>query len=250
MELQIEKLAARRKKKPSREERSRRDLELWREWDSQGRDPGDLKPLFTQFRGKIRSKSNEWIGRVEIPPVAIQTEFNKQFVHAVKTFKPEKGPLAPWVDRNLLKGNRWLMKHQNFARIVETRSGKKVSQFKAAQAHLDEALGREPTHIEMAENLGWSPKEVATLGTELRKSLVASESMVDPVDIMPSREKEALHNVYYELDPKQQLVYDYTLGAHGKPELRPTQIAQKLGYSNSKVSRIRKDIMRKLKIHL
>ena len=230
--------------------REKKDLALWNQWNDNGRQPEDLKPLFSQFRGKIRSKSKEWVGRVEIPPAAIKAEFNKQFVNAVKTYDPDRGPLGPWVGTNLRKGNRWLMKHQNFARIVETRSGKNVRHYKDAFSHLEEAFGREPTHIELAENLGWAPKEAEALGKELRKSLVASGSVIDPVDVMPSREKEVLHNVYYELAPQEQLVFDYTLGWHGKQELRPTQIAQKMGLNNSKISRIRKKIMDKISDNL
>lgn len=246
MSSEIIKEAAKQDKGSRRE----RDLELWNQWNANGRKQEDLKPLFGQFRGMIRSKANEWLGRSEIPPTAVHAAFNVQFVNAMKTFDPDKGNLNSWVGTNLKQGNRWLMKHQNMARIPETRSGKKVGQFQAVRAHLDEALGREPTHIEMAEHLGWAPKDVSLLDRELRKSHISSGFELDPVDVLPSREKEALHNVYYELDPEEQLVYDYTLGAHGKPELRPTQIAQQLGYSPSKVSRMRNRIMDKLKKHL
>lgn len=247
MEFDLDKFSA---KKPSKQERRQRDLELWNQWDQNGRRKEDMGPLFTQFRGMIHSKSREWTGLTEIPPVAVKAAFNAQFVNAVNSFDPSKGTLHTWVGSNLQGGNRWLKKHQNIARIPETRSGAKIGQFKSTRAHLDEALGREPTTFEMAESLGWSPKEVSLLESELRQSHVRSGFEIDPLDIMPSKEKEAIHNVYYDLDPEEQLVYDYTLGAHGKQELRPTQIADKLGISKSKVSRLRDRIMGKLKNHL
>lgn len=228
-----------------------RDLELWHQWNNNGQKPEDLKPLFTQFRPTIRNQVKQWSNRVEVPPVAIQAEFNKQFVKALQTYDPGFGrPLNNWVTDVLRKGNRWVGTYQNIARIPETRSHGTVREFKTAKAQLDTELGREPTHIEIAEHLGWSPKQAETLDRELRKAHVAEGFEIDPVDVMPSVEKEALHNVFYELTPEEQLVYDYTIGAHGKPELRPMQIAQQLGYSGSKVSRLRNSITAKLKKHL
>lgn len=231
--------------------RKQKDIQLWQQWNEKGRQPEDLSPLFTQFRGTIRSKVNQWVNRVEVPPAAIHAEFNKQFIRALETYDPNKGAaLNSWVTKILDKGHRWVTTYQNIARIPETRSGKKIREFKTAKSHLDEYLGREPTHIEIAEHLGWSPKEAATLDKELRKSHISSQFEIDPVDVMPSREKQALHDVFYELTPEEQLVYDYTIGAHGKPELKPMQIAQTLGYSPSKVTRIRNSIMSKLEKHL
>lgn len=236
-------------KGPTKEERRRMDVDLWSQWKTGGKRKDDLKPLFTQFRGTIRSQVNQWSGRVEVPPTAIQAEFNKQFVNALNTYDPNKGAnLNTWVTKNLTKGNRWVKNRQNIARIVETRAGKKVRQFQAAHSHLDDAYGREPTTIELADNLGWSAKEVGTLQKELRKSHVASQFEIDPVDVMPSKEKEALHTVRYggELSPEEEHVFDYTLGWNGKPELGTVQAAKKLGYSPSKVSRLKKSITGKI----
>lgn len=246
----LNKEAARRS---SKEERRQLDLELWQRWKAGGQKPDDLKPLFTQFRGTIRSQVNQWAGRVEVPPVAIQAEFNKQFVRALDTYDPTKGAnLNTWVNTNLNKGGRWVKNRQNLARIVETRAGRKIGQYQATYAHLDEAYGREPTTTELAENLGWSPKEVATLQKEMRKSHVASQFEIDPVDVMPSREKEALHTVRYgnELSPEEQLVFDYTLGWNGKPELGTVAAARQLGFSPTKVSNLKKSITKKISRYL
>jgi hypothetical protein len=245
LDHQLDKEAARRKQfgmSAEKQDLVQKDLDLWNKWNSGGRKQDDLRPLFTQFRGMIRSKTNEWKDRVEVPPVAIQAEVNKNFIRAMKTFNPDKGKLNSWVGTHLLKSNRWIGAHQNLGRIIENRSGKKVRQLHSAHAYLDESLGREPSHTELAEHLGWAPKTVETLQKELRKSQVASAFEVDPVDVMPSREREAMHMVYPTLSPGEQLVFDYTLGWHGKPELKPMQIADKLGYSGAKLSRIRKKI--------
>lgn len=235
----VEKLSA---SKPDRVALRRQDLELWKKWDSGGKKPDDLRPLLNNFRGMIRSHSNKYTGNVELPPAAIQAEFTDQFVNALNTYNPNKGAaLGTWVNTNLQKGKRYITKYQNPARIGEQRVYK-IGQYQGAIAQLDSQFGREPTHFEVAEHLGWAPKEVERMGTEIRKSYVASAGEMDPSTIMPSKEKEALDLVRYDLSPHEFAVYEYTLGIGGKPQLKPKQIALKLGFSPSKVTRLRQSV--------
>jgi len=205
-----------------------------------------MRPLLSNFRPLIRSKSNQFAGRVEIPPASVHAEFNKQFVRAVKTYDPNKGAaLGTWVSTNLRKGQRWITAHQNIARIGEQRVYK-VGRFNAAKSRLDEELGREPTTLELAEDLGMSEREVGTLRTEIRQANISSGFELDPVEILPSKEKEALRFVNYELTPEERLVKEYLLGENGRPELKQGQIAKKMGVSPSKVTRLKQSIAKKL----
>jgi DNA-binding MarR family transcriptional regulator len=65
---------------------------------------------------------------------------------------------------------------------------------------------------------------------------------------MPSRDAEKLKLVRYEfLDDQKMLdVYDYTLGTYNKPQLKPSEIAKKLGVSPSTVTRMRQTIAKKI----
>ena len=79
--------------------------------------------------------------------------------------------------------------------------------------------------------------------TELRKDLLASEfdyrpETGDPTFLMPSRDREIIQLIKYELTPREQLVLEYKLGMGGKPRLGTAEIAKKLGVSSPTVSRV------------
>jgi DNA-directed RNA polymerase specialized sigma subunit len=240
-EQALDKLSAR-----GRSARRQRDLELWEQWKQKGEKPDELRPLLGSFRGMIRSYSNKYAGNVELPPAAVHAEFTRQAVNAFRTYNPDKGTaLGSWVGTNLQKGRRFVATYQNTARIGEHRIYK-IGQFQNAVASLDDQLGREPTTEEISEVLAWSPKEVTRMGSEIRKSRIDSAFEGDPTSIMPSREAEVLKYVRHQLSPEEKLVYEYTIGEGGKPQLRPGQIAQKLKMSPAKVTRLRDSIYRKM----
>lgn len=223
-----------------------KDLQLWHQWKQGGENPEDMKPLLDSFRGLIRSRSNKFAGNVELPPAAIHAEFTRQAVAAFKTYDPSRGAaLGSWVGTNLQKGNRFIATYQNTARIGEHRHYK-VGQYQNAYATLDDQLGREPTNQELSEHLGWHPKEVTRMGAEIRKSHIETAFEGDPTSVFPSREAEVLKLVKYQLGPEEQLVYEYTIGEGGKPQLKPGEIAKQLKMSPSKVTRIRANIYQKM----
>ena len=55
-------------------------------------------------------------------------------------------------------------------------------------------------------------------------------------------EQAALRRVYFDLDSDERLVYEYTLGQHGKQKLKAGAIAREMGKSPAWVSRKRKKI--------
>jgi DNA-directed RNA polymerase specialized sigma subunit len=112
-------------------------------------------------------------------------------------------------------------------------------------------LGREPTTNELADHLKWSEKEVMRVGADQsQKDLIETAFEGDPTAILPSRTAEVMRLVKYELTPEETLVYEYTLGVGGKPQLAPGQIAKTLGMSPSKVTNIRTKIYDKAKRYL
>jgi len=231
-------------------DRNRRDLELLDQWKQGGEKPDDLRPLLGNFRGLIRSQSRQWESNVELPPAAVRAEFTKQAVQAFRTYQPDKGAtLGSWVGTNMKKAQRYVTTYQNTARIGEHRVYK-IGQYQTAKASLDDQLGREPTTEELADHLKWSPREVGRMNAEIRKAHIESAFEGSPMNLMPSREAEVLRLVKYDLSPEERLVYEYTVGDGGKPQLKPGQIATRLNMSPAKVTRVREAIYQKMKGHL
>lgn len=239
----MEKLAA---NKP----RQKKDLELWKQWDQGGRKPEDLRPLFSNFRGMIRSQANKY-KTVELPPPAIEAAFKQQFVNALQTYNPNKGvAVGTWVQTNLRKGQRWVNNHQNMVRITESRSGKMLGQFNDAVGQLEMELDREPSDDEVADFMGISGKTATRLRNEQRRDLVGSEMVVDPIEFRPSGVAELMTLLPYDLTPQEKLVWEYSQGLNGRPKLDGNQIAKKLSVSPSTVSRLKKSIGQKAQVYL
>ena len=243
---ELEKDAARRQK-ADLPATKKFEFDQWQKWRDGGQKPEDLRPLLQSFKPLFRSRANSWARRADLPPAAVHAEFNKQFVNALRTYNPEKGTqLGSWVTTNLQKAQRWVTQYQDPMRVQENRYYK-MGAWDNAMATLDEQLNREPTTREMAELLGWSEAEAGRMESEKRGLRYASLfEGYDPTTIMPSRESEKLRLIRYELSGDDLNVFDYTVGTHGKPQLRPGEIARKLNISPSKVSRIRSSIATRL----
>lgn len=232
------------RKKVDRAALRAQDLQLWHQWKQGGEKPEDLRPLLKNFRNMVRGEANRWASRADMPAEAVHAEFNRQFVNALKTYNPDKGAnVGTWVGTRLKKANRWVTEHQDPTRTQEARYYK-MGAWDNAFATLSDRLNREPTTREMSEQMGWSEAEAGRMEKEKRKTLWSSRfEGYDPTQIMPSTEGERLKLARYELhDPTDLAVYDYTIGAFGKPQLRPNQIAKQLKISPSKVTRIRQKI--------
>lgn len=243
-----------------REERRRRqaeDLEAWKEWKASGKDPKKLRPLLKRFKPMIETRAKAYRGKVPIPPAAVDAEFKKQFVRALNTYQPEKGALGTWVYQYLEAAKRFIAKYQNPMRIPEERIYL-VGDFYRAHEYLDDLYGRPATPKELSDYVRYelgkpkaTPKAMALLEKELRKSVPRSAFEEDPTVVAPSRQKEVLDLIWYELSPEEKLVYDHMRGTHGRQlETRPGKIAKMVGMSNSKVSRLRASIAEKIDKYL
>lgn len=230
--------------------RHKGDLEAWKKWNAGGRTRKDLKALLDRFRPMIQAQAGVYKNKVPIPPAAIDAEYKRQFVRALHAYDPAKGKLGTWVYRYLSAAKRFITTHQNPARIPEGRIYD-IGKFERAKSHLDDVYGRPATPQEMSDYLGWPLKQVTRLRTEMRKGLTRSAFERDPTSIMPSREKEVLDLIRFELAPEEQEVYDYLAGIRGKKQVRGTdELAKLTGKPNYKISRIKKSIAKKVERYL
>jgi len=99
-EWPVEKVAAKELR-----ERQSKEMEMWNHWNTNGRQPEHLEPLVNSFRPLINSKVNVYTTKIrDIPPEAIRAEFMNQFVQAMQTYNPDRGPgLGTHVQHQLKK---------------------------------------------------------------------------------------------------------------------------------------------------
>ena len=82
---------------------------------------------------------------------------------------------------------------------------------------------------------------------ELRKDLSQSESFMNDERSDFNRTSETLNFAYFSLTRKQQLIYDYMTGSHGKRQVPIADIAKKLRMEKGEVIRERDMIVSLIK---
>ncbi|MEN6550201.1 MAG: sigma-70 domain-containing protein [Armatimonadia bacterium] len=221
------------------------ELELWKHWKKSGSE-AQLAALLTSLDPLIQKRVNQFIG-APLPRSAIEAEARKQAIGAFQTYKPNMGAaLGTHVNNYLQKVYRYVTTYQNVGRLPESRTAK-IDLFQKTRAALSEQKGREPTTVELADELNWSPKEVGRMEVELRKDLGLETSFGEMKFLDADRNAELLTFGYFELTPDEQLVFDYSIGAHGKLRLTMEQIAKRLDKTPRQVGLIKTRIVEKLK---
>jgi DNA-directed RNA polymerase specialized sigma subunit len=224
-------------------QRQKREMEMWTQWQQGGQKKKQLRPLLKSLRGFVNHRANVFAGRVrDIPPAAIRAEFTNQAVQALQSFDPNRGTkLTTHIGHQLKKAQRFITTYQNPGRIPENRIYR-IRELQDAETRLDEKLGRAPTQLELSDQLKWSPRQVDVLQREVRKALPTGRFEHDPSSFVPSRQKEVMRLLPYELNNDERAVFEYIYGVGGKPKLGPGAIARKLGMSAPKVSRLKRSI--------
>lgn len=236
--------------KEATKERSKKDIEAWEQWATNGKQPEDMKPLLTQFRGSINSQVNKYRANPNIPKSALRAEFTNRAIEAFDSYDPKRGAsLHTHVNWQMMKGRRFVTTYSNIGRIPESRAYK-VGEFINTRTDLSDRLGREPTSHELADKLKWPIKHVSSMEQEVRREVPTSYLAADSVADKPSREAEVLRLIQYELNPDELLVMEYTYGINGKQKLKPGQISSKLKIPSSKVSRLKLGIATKIKRYM
>jgi len=220
------------------------EFQLWQNWDKQ-RDSNSLNALLDYMEPTIRSKVNT-LRSAPVPESAIELEAKKWALKSFETYDPNRGAkLSTHTTNWLKKVNRFVYNRQNIGYIPEERIIK-IKTFQNTKADLEVKLDREPSQVELADELVWSLGEVERMDKELRKDIAPTDTMVDFGYITSDPNREILNYIYFELSPQEQQVYDYTIGSHGKQKMSGNDIAKKLNVSPSQISQIKRRIGEKM----
>jgi hypothetical protein len=229
-----------------------KDLDLWQRWDTKGRKPRELKPLMDRMNPLIYVKMRPFQTVQNIPPSAIKAEFQRHTISALEKYDPSKQvPLSYHVMRQMDGAKKFIYDYQNIGRIPSHRV-RKIGDFKSTFGDLEQKYNRPPTAHELADKLKWPVKEVSRMTEELRDDLLPwkGSGAEQAFKMLPSRQKEVLDLIPYELDSQQKAVFEYVYGEGGKPALGTTRIAKVMKMSPSKVSKIKLEIANRMKDYL
>jgi DNA-directed RNA polymerase specialized sigma subunit len=224
--------------------RSERDKELWRKWNKD-KSPENLRVLLKALDPVINSEVQKQLGT--IPPPVLKLKAKNLVIKALPKYNPDKAQLNTFIVHQLAPLRRENMKAQNIIRMPENMQ-LKVRTYIDRRQKLEDKLRREPTSLELADELKWSLKEVR----RMEKQFHTEASMGS----LTYEEGAAYNNaslnlrtdlVFRSLSPRDQIIFEYSTGYGGKPKITNNAIAAKLGVSSAYVSQRKKFIMGKLK---
>jgi DNA-directed RNA polymerase specialized sigma subunit len=207
-----------------------RDLELWHQW-KRTQSPADLQLLLNQMSPIIHREVNKWASAVSRS--LLEAEGKRLAVEAFQTYDPNRGvALATHVTTRLQKLSRLAYTTQNVARLSETKT-LQFHNYNTSRHDLQERHGREPTVVELADHMGWSPKKLQDFQTQInRKEYIESEDHPDMTDA----ETHLVDFIYYDLTPQQQKIFEYTTGYRGSPKLSNKDIMSRMGITQGQLS--------------
>lgn len=206
-----------------------------------------MKPLISKAIRNASFNSN-------IPQSAHQAYAAQNFYNALKTFDPKHGVLQTHVYGSVgKKAHRLNALYQNLGHAPEPRA-QMAGRYLDAKEYLKNQLDREPSAAELADHMSIGISKIGLLEKEIHKDLALDDMTEQQTYFMTDANQEKLEFLYYDLSGEEQVVYDYIMGAHGKPRMTRgggkrvdfDGIAQKMGVSSSKVRNIHKKIARKL----
>lgn len=221
-----------------------RDIELWKKWK---KDPSieNQRALLKSIDPIINSEVQKQLGT--IPPPVLKLKAKRLVLKALPKYKPGVARLNTFIVHQLAPLKRENMKAQNIIRMPENMQ-LKVRSYMDARMNLSEKLGREPTSHELADNMAWRLKDIKRMERQLHSEAAKSTLVFEGASAFQEADLGLkVDLVYRSLAPRDQLIFEYSVGYGGKPRSSNNDIAKKLGVSAAFVSQRKKHIMQQLK---
>jgi len=235
------------------------DNKLYSQWK---KDPSkeNFQKIYNHFKPTLRMAMRKASYSSTLPESAFKLYAAQEFHNSLKRFDPKGGAkLHSYVYGNVQEKSKRL--NYNYADITRTpeRSGGNlgvfhISEFRTAKNVLLDKLEREPSGAELADYLKVPLEQVSRLEDEVKKDLSLNEQLEDLVTFKDiSREEAEIARVYYDMSPRQQLIFDYAAGRHGKTALlKPSgvvdwkAVARAVGISDQQLKRERDKLVKKM----
>lgn len=225
------------------------EITIWKKWQKTN-DPQFANQLLKSMDPFLQSYVNRYTG-APLPRPAIESQARLLALKAFGTYNPKMGTqLNTHVGHELKHLHRYVLEYQNVGKIPENR-GIAISKFKNIKSHLTEDLGREPTVIELADALQWSPAEVERMQSELRADLTVNqgkeEAFFDTQYNLTDTSRDMVEYIYWSSSPEEQKVIEYWFGIAGNPKLTIDEMARKMHRTPEEIKEISKRIAQRVK---
>lgn len=234
------------------------DKTLYRKW-KQDPTKENFQGLYNHFKPLLRSAMSKSSYYSNVPNSVFKLRAAQQFYDSLNSYSEGGGAkLHSHIYGSVQnKVKRINTDYGSLSRITERNKDRlgvfQINDFNNAKLMLEEKLGREPSPMELSEELNVSINDVERFSHEIKKTLSLNEQLEDLVTFQDISEDEAeMAMLYYDLSPEQQLVFDYASGTHGKQAILKAnrnvdweRIARTIGISLHKVQKARDHIVKR-----
>lgn len=187
---------------------------------------------------------NSEIQRFPGPKPLLRSRARSLAIKAVKSYTPTEGTqLRSWVITNLQPLSRY---GQQMRPVKAPEMALRQSaELNRIRGELSDSLGYDPSDEELADEVGISTKRIKHIRDTVHASTseggMASQVSEDDTAVLPAvsetnRLSVAQEAVYDSLSPRDKAIFDWKIGAHGKPMLTNQDIAKRLGVSPALIS--------------
>ena len=214
------------------------EIDVWKSW-KESQTPENNKRLLGIVDDRIEYAVKKY-SNSGIPSSVLRTEAKKLALQQAKTFNPNAGAnLNTHVSHGLRKMNDFVEDEKNTVRIPNYLR-KQIPNFLSAKELLVDKLKREPSSLELADQLKIGRPMVRRLQSVVeRKEIGETKSMLDvPNFFQRDEEEDIIKTHYYDLEnDKDRVIFEYTFGIMGRPRLSPKEISSKVNMPEHKVRR-------------
>jgi hypothetical protein len=217
---------------PLRESKAQ-DRILWDQWN-RTRSQQDLQVLLTHLQPLISQQTMRWGGT--LPASVLDTQAKVLAVEAIKSFNPAMASLGTHVTNQLQKMSRMVYTYSNAARLPEHKAIS-MATFSVAHEALKSELGRDPTHEELGDNLGWTKRRVTEFQRAYgRKELLTSGEFNPASFAVADVEDPVVGFVYHDMAPQTKQLFEHITGYGGKPVLSNSELMTKFKMTQGQLS--------------
>jgi len=174
-------------------------------------------PLYQSYKPYIMKAASKNMFGSPIPSAAHVAFAAQSFLDAIRTHNPAKGGFSQHMFGTVFnKGKRLNLHYQNIGYIPESRATK-YQDFQTANYLLKEQLGREPSGVELADEMAIPIKEVERMRKEMRSDYILNEALpsIGPQFAQSDKAMNVFRDIQYDLIPKHRTVLEHAIGLNG-----------------------------------
>ena len=210
------------------------DLQLWHAWNKTKK-PKDLQPLLNHLQPVLNQQVNRWSGALARP--VLDTHAKILAVEAINSYDPKMDTaLSTHVINRLQKLSRIVYTHTQAARLPEHKV-LAMSSFSLGHNELKDKLGRDPTHAELSDHMGWSKGRVRDMQQAFnRQELLTSGETHPGMFTLHDEENPVVGYVYHDMAPRDQQIFEHITGYGGKKQLSTEDLMKKFKLTQGQLS--------------